>query len=48
MRIMDKIILNRLISIIMNFILGVIKIISPQSEDKKPRHKILPRKRKNE
>lgn len=48
MRIMDKIILNRLISIIMNFILGVIKIISPQSEEKRQRRKILPWKRKNE
>jgi hypothetical protein len=47
MRLIDKIVLNRLISIITNFILGLIKIFSPKSIDEielpKPnRKKILP------
>ncbi len=47
MRLIDKIALNRLISIITNFILGLIKIFSPKSiyeiELPKPkRKKILP------
>jgi hypothetical protein len=47
MRLIDKIALNRLISIITNFILGLIKIFSPKSieeiEFPKPkRKKILP------
>lgn len=31
MRLLDKIVLNRLISIITNFILGIIKIFAPNS-----------------
>lgn len=47
MKILDKIALNRLISIITNFILGLIKIFAPQSlEDinvpKPKRKKIFP------
>jgi hypothetical protein len=47
MKIIDKIALNRLISIITNFILGLIKIFSPKSIDeidlpKPKRKKILP------
>jgi hypothetical protein len=47
MRIIDKIALNRLISIITNFILGLIKIFSPKAIDdielpKPKRKKILP------
>jgi hypothetical protein len=53
MRLLDKIALNRLISIITNFILGLIKIFSPKSieeiEPPKPkRKKILPWRNKNE
>lgn len=53
MKILDKIALNRLISIIANFILGLIKIFSPKSIDKielpKPkRKKILPWRNENE
>ncbi len=33
MRLIDKIALNRLLSIIASFILGVIKILSPKSVD---------------
>jgi hypothetical protein len=47
MRIIDKIALNRLISIITNFILGLLKIFAPKSVDdielpKPERKKILP------
>lgn len=47
MNILDKIALNRLISIVTNFILGLIKIFSPKSLDdidvpKPPRRKIFP------
>lgn len=47
MKIIDKIVLNRLISIISNFILGLLKIFAPQSVDdieipKPKRKKILP------
>jgi hypothetical protein len=31
MRVLDKIVLNRLLSIVASFILGVLKIISPKS-----------------
>jgi hypothetical protein len=52
MRLLDKIALNRLISMILNFVLGVLKILSPRSiEDSKPKpkRKILPwKKNKNE
>jgi hypothetical protein len=53
MRLLDKIALNRLISIITNFILGLIKIFAPKSvEDieipKPKRKKILPWRNKDE
>jgi hypothetical protein len=53
MRFLDKIALNRLISIITNFILGLIKIFSPKPIDeielpKPKRKKILPWRKENE
>ena len=47
MRLLDQIALNRLISIITNFILGILKIFAPKSIDdievpKPKRKKILP------
>lgn len=53
MKIIDKIALNRLIAIITNFILGLLKIFAPKSiediETPKPkRKKILPWRNKNE
>lgn len=49
MKILDQIVLNRLISIITNFILGLLKIFAPKSVDNidippvpKKRKKILP------
>jgi hypothetical protein len=53
MKILDRIALNRLISIITNFILGLIKIFAPKSvEDieipKPKRKKILPWRNKDE
>jgi hypothetical protein len=52
MKIIDKIVLNRLLSIITSFILGVIKILSPKSiedlDSPKPKRKILPWRNKNE
>jgi hypothetical protein len=46
MRIIDKIALNRLLSIITNFLLAIIKIFAPKPLDNidvpKPRKKILP------
>jgi len=53
MRLIDKIALNRLISIITNFILSLLKIFAPKTIDKidlpKPkRKKILPWRNKNE
>jgi len=53
MRLIDKIALNRLISIITNFILGLLKIFAPKSvEDielpKPKRKKILPWRNKDE
>jgi hypothetical protein len=55
MNILDKIALNRLISIVTNFILGLIKIFSPKSLDDidipkpaKPRKKIIPWRNNNE
>jgi hypothetical protein len=50
MRLIDKIALNRLISIITNFILGLLKIFAPKAIDDieipKPPKKIFPRWRK--
>lgn len=51
MRIIDKIALNRLLSIIASFILGVIKILSPKSVEEidtpKPDKRWRPRWRKD-
>lgn len=52
MRIIDKVVLNRLLSIISSFILGVIKILSPKSVEEidqpKPDKKWKPRWRKQD
>jgi hypothetical protein len=51
MKLLDKIVLNRLISLITNFILGVLKIVSPKTDitiPKPPRKKILPWRNKDE
>lgn len=52
MRIIDKVVLNRLLSIISSFILGIIKILSPKSveeiETPKPKRKIFPWRKKDE
>jgi hypothetical protein len=53
MKIIDQIVLNRLISIITNFILGLLKIFAPKSVDdidipKPKRKKILPWRNKDE
>jgi hypothetical protein len=52
MRLIDKIALNRLLSIIANFILEIIKIFSPKNVDTidspKPKRKILPWRKKDE
>lgn len=53
MRLIDKIALNRLISIITNFILGLLKLFAPKAVDeieipKPKRKKILPWRNKNE
>jgi hypothetical protein len=53
MRLLDKIALNRLISIITNFILGLLKIFAPKTIDdievpKPKRKKILPWRNQNE
>lgn len=52
MKLLDKIALNRLLIIISNFILGIIKIFAPKSieaDEVKPRRKIFPwRKQENE
>jgi hypothetical protein len=47
MKLLDKIALNRLVAIITNFILGLIKIFAPKSLDdidvpKPPKRKIFP------
>lgn len=52
MRIIDKIALNRLLSIIASFILGIIKILSPKSVEEidtpKPKRKIFPWRKQDE
>jgi hypothetical protein len=53
MRLLDKIALNRLIIIISNFILGILKIFAPKAVDeieipKPKRKKILPWRNKDE
>ena len=46
MKFLDRVALNRLISIIANFILGILKIFAPKSVDgievPKPRRRIFP------
>jgi hypothetical protein len=47
MKLLDKIALNRLVAIITNFILGLVKIFAPKSLDdidvpKPPKRKIFP------
>lgn len=53
MKLLDKIALNRLISIITNFVLGLLKLFAPKSVDeieipKPKRKKILPWRNENE
>jgi len=52
MKLLDKIALNRLLSIIASFILGVIKILSPKSveeiDNPKPDRRWKPRWRKKD
>jgi hypothetical protein len=53
MKLLDKIALNRLISIITNFILGLLKLFAPKAVDeieipKPKRKKILPWRNENE
>lgn len=52
MKILDRIALNRLLSIISSFILGVIKILAPKSVEEievpKPKRKILPWRKTDE
>ena len=52
MRIIDKIVLNRLLSLISSFILGIIKILSPNSieevDPSKPDKRWKPRWRKKD
>lgn len=53
MKVIDKIVLNRLISIITNFILGLLKLFAPKAIDdvdlpKPKRKKILPWRNKDE
>jgi hypothetical protein len=52
MKFLDKIVLNRLLSIISSFILGVIKILSPKSvetiDTPKPKRKIFPWRKTDE
>jgi hypothetical protein len=52
MKLLDKIALNRLLSIIASFILGIMKILSPKSVEEidtpKPKRKILPWRKKDE
>lgn len=52
MKLLDKIALNRLLSIIASFILGVIKILSPKSVEEidkpNPKRKIFPWRKKDE
>lgn len=51
-KILDKMILNRLISIIMNFILGILKIFAPNSVNNidvvKPKKRLFPRLKKHD
>jgi hypothetical protein len=52
MKLLDKIALNRLLSILASFILGIIKILSPKSVEEidtpKPKRKILPWRKTDE
>lgn len=52
MKIIDKIVLNRVLITITNFILGLLKIFAPKTVDQidipKPKRKIFPWRNKNE
>jgi len=52
MKLLDKIALNRLISIVASFILGVLKILAPHSveevDNPKPKKKRFPWRKKDE
>ena len=52
MKLLDKIALNRLLSILASFMLGVIKILSPKSVEEidtpKPKRKIFPWRKTDE
>lgn len=48
MKLLDKIALNRLISIITSFVLAVLKILNKSNESKLPNKRILPWRNKNE
>lgn len=47
MKLLDKIALNRLISIIVSFILAALKILNKSNESKSPKKRILPWRNKN-
>ena len=52
MKIFDQIVINRLVSIILNFILGILKLFAPNSVNNieviKPRKKLFPRIRNHD
>jgi hypothetical protein len=52
MKLFDKIVLNRLISMILNFIIGILKIFAPNSVNNidvvKPKKRLFPKWRKND
>lgn len=53
MKIIDKFLLNRLISIVLNFIIGILKIFAPNSvnnidTDSKKRKRLFPRLKKDD
>lgn len=49
MKIIDKIVLNRFLSIITAFVLGVLKLIAPETTDnKKRKRKVFPWRKTDE
>lgn len=48
MKIIDKFLLNRLLSIILNFIEGILKILAPNSVNKNKRKRLFPRFKKDD
>jgi hypothetical protein len=46
MRLLDRILLNRLISMISGFILGVLKLIAPKTKEDIPSTPVKPNRRK--